>query len=60
MMNAKGDANNLDHVTRQRLVESDNEIHIMKLFKLGWFILGIITGSVLHDKLFHAVEQVIK
>lgn len=55
MMDSKGDDNNLDWMTRQRM--NDNFENFTKLFKVGWFLIGMFVGSALHDKLFHAIEQ---
>jgi len=59
-MTESGDENHLDSVTRERLHDAESELYWLKLIKIGWFILGMIAGSVLHDGLFHIIEQNIK
>lgn len=60
MMSHQGDKNHIDEITRQKLVQFDVDYQIIKLFKIGWFILGIIVGSILHDKLFHPIEMIMR
>lgn len=60
LMSGKGDENHLDHVTRERLLDAEAELQWTKLLKIGWFLVGLICGSILHDGVFHTVEQAIK
>lgn len=60
IMTEQGDDNHLDSVTRERMQDATLELQWMKLLKLGWFFIGMIVGSVLHDGVFHAIEQAVK
>lgn len=60
-MSMKGDSNNLDFVTRQRLRgDSESRTAADLLVALIIFAIGIVVGSTIHDSVFHTIEQVMK
>lgn len=53
LITEQGDKNHLDGVTRERMHDAESDLNWLKLIHIGWFFIGMVVGSILHDGIFH-------